>query len=68
MLDRRVPKWQKAIPLLPFLYILSPFNFLTFTIPIVGTFEDVALMVLAMKLFEQVVDDKIVQAYQPASA
>ncbi|QPC80504.1 DUF1232 domain-containing protein [Phototrophicus methaneseepsis] len=62
--DDRVPKWQKAIPFLPLIYILSPLNFLTFAIPFVGQIDEVVLMLLAMKAMERAVDQKILAEYQ----
>lgn len=66
MMDKRVPMWQKAIPMLPLLYIFSPLNILTFAIPIVGQLDDITLIILAMELFERVVDENIVAEYKPA--
>lgn len=64
MKDRRVPLWQKAIPVLPLLYIFSPLNFLTLSIPLVGQFDDIMLVVLALNLFERLVDQDIVNEYR----
>jgi len=57
--DNRIPLWQKTIPFLPLIYILSPFNFLTFAVPLLGQVEDVALIVLALDLFERVIDENV---------
>ena len=62
--DERIPTWQKAIPFLPLIYILSPFNVLTFAIPIFGQVDDVMLIILALELFERQVDPKILSDYQ----
>lgn len=62
--DARVPRWQKVIPFLPLLYIFSPLNLLTLPIPIIGQFDDITLVVMAMELFERVVDDRIVAEYK----
>ena len=62
--DERVPLWQKAIPFLPLIYILSPLNFLTFTIPIIGQIDDIFLIMLALEMFERVVDKAIVAEYR----
>ncbi len=63
--DKRVPIWQKAIPFLPFIYILSPFNFLTLAIPVLGQLEDALLIMMAIDFFERVVDPAIVADYRP---
>lgn len=62
--DKRVPLWQKAIPFLPLLYILSPLNLPTFAIPLIGQVEDVMLVMLALGLFERTVDSHIRQEHQ----
>ena len=62
--DGRVPLWQKAIPFLPLIYILSPFNFLTFAIPVLGQVDDVLLILLALDLTERLIDDKIIMEYK----
>jgi uncharacterized membrane protein YkvA (DUF1232 family) len=61
--DRRVPSWQKAIPFLPLLYILSPLNLLSFAIPIVGQIDDLILVLLAFELLERTVDKEILADY-----
>jgi uncharacterized membrane protein YkvA (DUF1232 family) len=63
--DKRVPMWQKAIPFLPLIYIFSPLNFLTFAIPVIGQIDDVFLVMLALELFERVVDKTIIAEYRP---
>lgn len=64
MTDKRVPRWQKMIPFLPLVYVLSPFNALTFALPILGQVDDVMLFMMAMEVFERVVDKAIVSDYQ----
>ena len=62
--DKRVPRWQKAIPFLPFIYIVSPLNLLTFTIPIIGQLEDALLIMVALDVLERVVDKDILADYR----
>ncbi len=62
--DKRVPMWQKAILFLPFIYIFSPLNFLTFAIPLVGQVDDVLIVMLALDLLEKVVEDDILAEHQ----
>ncbi len=64
MLDSDVVLWKKAIPLLPLLYLLSPLNFLSSLIPIIGQLEDVLLVALALKLFESVVDESVINKHR----
>jgi len=62
--DKRVPVWQKAIPFLPLIYILTPLNMLTFAVPILGQLEDALLIMVALDFLERVVDKKILADYQ----
>ncbi len=62
--DKRIPTWQKAIPFLPLIYIFSPLNFITFAIPFFGQLDDVALIFLAMDLFENMVEKSIVEEHK----
>ncbi len=62
--DNRIPLWQKAIPFLPLVYILSPFNLLTFTIPLLGQIDDVVLIILALDVFERTVDKDILKEHR----
>lgn len=65
--DNRIPLWQKAIPFLPLIYLLSPINFLTFFIPVIGSVDDVMLVLLALELFERMVDKDILVEYRRAN-
>jgi uncharacterized membrane protein YkvA (DUF1232 family) len=47
------------------IYIFSPLNFLTFAIPVIGQIDDVFLVMLALELFERVVDKTIIAEYRP---
>lgn len=62
--DPRVPLWKKTIPFLPLLYILSPFNFVTNIIPLLGQVDDFLLVIAAMEAFERTVDERIVAEYK----
>lgn len=62
--DERVPLWQKAIPFLPLVYILSPMNLISFALPVVGQIDDALLIMLAVELMERVVDEKIIAEYK----
>lgn len=66
--DARVPKWKKVIPFLPLIYILSPVNLMTFAIPFIGPLEDVAILMMAMKLFERTVDNAVLANYKSLAA
>lgn len=62
--DKRVPTWQKAIPLLPLIYILSPLNLVSLPIPIIGQIDDAILFMMAFELMEQVIDEKILKEHK----
>ena len=62
--DERVPLWQKAIPFLPLVYILSPMNLISFALPVIGQIDDALLIMLAVELMERVVDEKIIAEYK----
>jgi uncharacterized membrane protein YkvA (DUF1232 family) len=62
--DGRVPLWKKVVPFLPLIYVISPFNFLTLAIPIIGQIDDLMIIVLALNLFEYLIDDRILAEHQ----
>ncbi len=65
--DTRIPLWQRAIPLLPIIYLLSPINIISFALPVVGQIDDIVLIMLTLDLFERVVDEKILKEYKKSS-
>lgn len=62
--DKRIPLWKKAIPFLPLIYILSPLNLISFSLPIIGQIDDVFLLMMAINLMERTVDDAILDEYR----
>jgi len=62
--DKRVPLWQKAIPFLPLVYILSPLNLLSLAVPVLGQVDDVVVVLMAMELLERLVDKDILADYK----
>lgn len=49
--DRRVPTLLKAIPFLAMVYLISPLDFLPDSIPFVTQIDDLAVILIALKLF-----------------
>jgi uncharacterized membrane protein YkvA (DUF1232 family) len=49
----QVPLSLKAIPVLAALYVLSPLDFLPDVIPLAGQLDDVAILLIGLKLFTQ---------------
>jgi uncharacterized membrane protein YkvA (DUF1232 family) len=64
MQDDRVPMWKKAIPLLPVVYVIMPFDIIPDYIPILGQVDDIGVYFLSMMLFELVVEKEIVDEYR----
>ncbi|MFZ4815863.1 MAG: YkvA family protein [Phototrophicaceae bacterium] len=63
--DERVSLPVKAIPLLVLLYVLSPVDLIP-DIPVIGWFDDVALVVGGLQLFESLIPDYIVYEHRVA--
>jgi uncharacterized membrane protein YkvA (DUF1232 family) len=51
--DPNVPRWQKAIPVLALVYFISPFDPIPdfLPLPIVAQLDDLAVMLIALRLF-----------------
>lgn len=49
--DPRVPTWHKAIPLLGLVYLFSPVDLIPDSIPILTQLDDLAILLLALRLF-----------------
>jgi uncharacterized membrane protein YkvA (DUF1232 family) len=61
--DARVPRWKKAVLLIPFLYLLWPVNWMFAWVPVLGQIDDLGLWLLTMRLFQFLVDDDILSEY-----
>lgn len=59
LLDPRVPRRAKLIPLLLFLYLALPFDLVPDFIPVLGYLDDVFLVVLALVLFVRLCPSKV---------
>ena len=62
--DPRVPLWQKAIPVLAVLYVISPFDFIPDIIPGLGQLDDIGVVLAAMRLFETMAPETIVNEHK----
>jgi uncharacterized membrane protein YkvA (DUF1232 family) len=59
--DQRVPLWVKAIPPLLLLYLLSPIDLIPdWLFPGLGELDDVAIILLGLKLFVEMAPQQIV--------
>ncbi|MFN8424349.1 MAG: DUF1232 domain-containing protein [Anaerolineae bacterium] len=65
MLDRRVPAWQKAIPIAAALYAISPIDLVPEALLGLGIADDLVIVVLALRAFNHLAG---LHAIDPASA
>lgn len=61
--DGRVPIYLKAIPLATVAYVLSPIDVIPDVVLGLGQLDDIALTVLAFKLFIDLAPDGVVQEH-----
>jgi len=66
--DRRVAWWIKIIGLLPFIYLVSPIDFLPDFLPILGQMDDIAILYAGMRLFESLTPEYIVKEHRATIA
>jgi uncharacterized membrane protein YkvA (DUF1232 family) len=64
--DPRVPVWTKAIPLGTLLYVVSPLDFLTDLLPLIGLVDDFAIVAAGLRLFESAAPDYVVAEHRAA--
>jgi len=63
MLDPRVPLWLKTIVPASLVYLVSPIDFMPDVIPGLGQLDDLALLVLGVKLFIELCPPEIVREH-----
>ena len=61
--DRQVAPLLKAIPLLALLYVLVPVDLIPDVIPIGGQLDDLAVVLIALRMFIRLVPPDIVARY-----
>ncbi len=66
--DARIPMWQKAIPVIGILYVLSPVDLIPDFIVGLGQLDDIAILLLAAKLFLDMTPRNIVAEHEVAMA
>lgn len=64
--DNRVPLWTKLIAVAPFIYVLSPLDFIPDVVLGLGQLDDLGILLAGMRLFETIVPDYIVQEHRTA--
>lgn len=62
--DPRVPTQMKAVPVLAILYVISPFDLIPGFIPILGQLDDLAILLLGVKLFLKLVPEELVREHR----
>jgi uncharacterized membrane protein YkvA (DUF1232 family) len=62
--DPRVPIYMKGVPVLGMLYVISPVDLIPGIIPILGQLDDVALLLLSLKLFLNLVPEELVREHR----
>jgi uncharacterized membrane protein YkvA (DUF1232 family) len=68
LLDKRVPFWAKLVAIAPFIYVISPIDFIPDVLVGLGQLDDIGIILAGMRLFEAVVPDYIVQEHRAAIA
>lgn len=63
MLDPRIPTWLKAIPPATLLYLLFPIDILPDPILGLGQLDDIAVILLGVKLFIELCPQEIVRQH-----
>ncbi len=65
--DPRVPSYLKVgIPAVTALYVLVPFDFIPDFIPVLGQIDDIAAIVLGLRLFIQLAPKDVVAEHEAA--
>jgi len=63
MLDPRVPLWVKMIVPASLVYLISPIDFIPDVIPGLGQLDDLAIVVIGVKLFIELCPTEIVRQH-----
>lgn len=63
LMDRRVPMALKTIPLLTFVYVISPIDLIPDVIPILGQLDDLGILMTALTTFNRLAPPDIVEEH-----
>ncbi len=64
--DERVPVWTKLIPPAALLYVLSPIDFIPDVVAGLGQLDDIAVVLIGMKLFIELAPRDVVREHLAA--
>jgi uncharacterized membrane protein YkvA (DUF1232 family) len=62
--DDRVPVWTKIIPVIAFLYIISPLDILPDVLLGMGQIDDFVVLISGLELFERMIPVHIVEEHR----
>lgn len=63
LMDKRVPSWQKAIPLATLIYLLFPIDFMPDALPVLGQFDDIGIILLGLVFFIKMCPQEVVSQH-----
>lgn len=66
LLDERVPRWQKAIPVAAALYLISPLDLIPDFLPALGQMDDLAVLLGSLRLFRSLVPPALIEEHLAA--
>lgn len=66
LLDERVPRWQKAIPVAAALYLISPLDLIPDFLPALGQLDDLAVLLGSLRLFRSLAPPALIEEHLAA--
>ena len=63
-MDRHVPLWVKAVPILSLVYLIWPFDLFSDPVLGLGQLDDVAVILIGMRLFISLCPPELVQRHR----
>jgi uncharacterized membrane protein YkvA (DUF1232 family) len=62
--DPQVPAWLKALPILGFVYVLSPLDVVPDFFPVIGQMDDIAVVMLAVGALKRFAPSRVVAHHE----
>jgi uncharacterized membrane protein YkvA (DUF1232 family) len=63
MIDRRIPLWKKAIPVLALVYVISPLDLIPDVLIGLGQLDDLGILLGSIQLFKSTIPDYILREH-----